>query len=155
MIKTLLDRVPQWIMGSLMLAGIAIIFVNVVSRYLFGKAIFWAEEVLVFMSMWGVFLGMVAITFNGAHLNMDLFSARFTGRWKLALNGLIWVVLVACCLFVATQSWKTVLLFAQSGQVSVAAGIPKAIPHAALLVGFALAALAAVVRVRAYFTGKF
>ena len=155
MTKLLLCRLPQWIMGALMLTGIAIIFVNVVSRYFFGKAIFWAEEVLVFMSMWGVFLGMVAITFNGAHLNMDLFSARITGRWKLALNGLVLLALVVCCVFAAAQSWKTVLLFAQTGQVSVAAAVPKAIPHAALLAGFALAALAALVRARAYFTGKF
>jgi TRAP-type C4-dicarboxylate transport system permease small subunit len=154
-LRTLLFRLPQWIMGSLMLGGIAIIFVNVVSRYFFGRAIFWAEEVLVFMSMWGVFLGLVAVTFNGDHLNMDLFSSRFSGRWKTALNALVVFTLVASCLFVAIQSWKIVSLFAQTGQVSVAAAIPKAIPHAALLVGFALAAFAAVVRFRAYLAGKF
>ena len=155
MTKTLLYRLPLGIMGTLMLAGIALIFVNVVSRYFFGSPIFWAEEVLVFMSMWGVFLGMVAITFSGEHLNMDLFSARLTGRAKQALNGLVVFALLACCLFVAVQSWKIVLLFAQTGQVSVAAGIPKAIPHAALLAGFTLAAVAALVRVRSYLTGKF
>lgn len=155
MIRTLLYQVPRWIMGSLMLAGIAIIFVNVVSRYVFDKALFWAEEVLVFMSMWGVFLGLVAITFSGEHLNMNLFSARFSGRWETALNALTVLALIVCCLFVAAQSWKVVNLFAQSGQVSVAAGIPKAIPHAALLTGFVLAAVAAMIRIRAYLSGKF
>lgn len=155
MARTLLVRVPQWIMGGLMLAGIAIIFVNVVSRYFFGKAIFWAEEVLVFMSMWGVFLGMVAITFNGEHLNMDLFSSRLRGRWKTALNALVAAVLIVCCLFVAVQSGKIVSLFAQSAQVSIAAGIPKAIPHAALAAGFFLSAVAALVRIRSYLSGKF
>lgn len=155
MLRTLLFRLPQWIMATLMLSGIAIIFVNVVSRYFFGRAIFWAEEVLVFMSMWGVFLGFVAVTFSGEHLNMDLFSARLKGRWKSALNALVVLTLVVCCVFVAVQSWKIVSLFAQSGQVSVAASIPKAIPHAALLVGFSLAALAALVRFRSYLSGKF
>jgi C4-dicarboxylate transporter DctQ subunit len=154
-LRTLLFRLPQWIMATLMLGGIAIIFVNVVSRYFFGRAIFWAEEVLVFMSMWGVFLGLVAVTFSGEHLNMDLFSARLKGRWKSALNALVVLTLVICCMFVAFQSWKIVSLFAQSGQVSVAASIPKAIPHAALLVGFSMAALAALVRIRAYVSGKF
>lgn len=148
MTRTLLDRLPHHIMAVLMLAGIAIIGVNVVSRYFFGKAIFWAEEVLVFMTMWGVFLGLAAITYRGEHLNMDLFSSRLSGRWKLALDVVVAVAMVACCLFVAAQSWKTVSLFAQSGQVSVAAGIPKAIPHAALFAGFALAAVAAVLRLR-------
>jgi hypothetical protein len=33
--------------------------------------------------------------------------------------------------------------------------VPKAIPHAALAVGFALTILAVAVRIRSYFTGKF
>lgn len=155
MLRTLLFRLPQWIMAAVLLGGVAIIFANVVSRYFFGRAIFWAEEVLVFMSIWGVFLGLVSVTFNGEHLNMDLFSARLRGRWKTALNALVLLTLVVCCLFVAFQSWKIVSLFFQSGQVSIAASIPKAIPHAALLVGFSLSALAALVRFRSYLSGKF
>ena len=44
---------PNWILGTLMLAGVAIVFANVVGRYVFGRAIFLAEEVLVFLVVWG------------------------------------------------------------------------------------------------------
>ena len=147
--------VPGALLGALMLAGIAINFANVVSRHLFGQAIFWTEEVLVFMTIWGVFLGMVRIAYNGEHLNMDLFSAQIRGRWRTALNGVTVALMLAVCLFVAAQSWMTVALFAQAGQVSVAAGIPKAIPHAALLAGFVLTAAAIAVRIRSYLSGRF
>lgn len=146
---------PTWILGALMLAEVAINFANVVGRYGFGRPIFWAEEILVFLTIWGVFIGLAAITYNGAHLNMDLFSARIGGRWKLALNALVAAALVACSVFVIVQSYQVVSLFAQAGQVSLAAGVPKAIPHAALLVGFALTVLAVIVRIRSYLTGKF
>jgi len=146
---------PRWILGTLMLVGVAINFANVVGRYVFGHAFFWAEETMVFLTIWGVFLGMAAITYNGDHLNMDLFSTAIRGPWRKALNGFVAAVLVACCLFVVVQSYQVVTLFAQAGQISVSAGIPKAIPHAALLAGFALAALAVVVRIRSYLTGKF
>jgi TRAP-type C4-dicarboxylate transport system permease small subunit len=146
---------PNWILGTLMLAGVAIVFANIVGRYAFGRAIFWAEEVLVFLVVWGVFVGMGAIAYNGAHLNMDLFSAQFRGRWKLVLNGLTTAVLLATCLFVIAQSWQVVTLMAQSGAVSLALGVPKVIPHAALLVGFVLTVLAVLVRLRSYLTGKF
>jgi TRAP-type C4-dicarboxylate transport system permease small subunit len=53
------------------------------------------------------------------------------------------------------QSYKIVSLFIMGGQVTVAAQIPKAIPHAALTVGFTLTAIAVLVRLRAYVTGKF
>jgi TRAP-type C4-dicarboxylate transport system permease small subunit len=145
----------NWILGTLMLAGIAINFANVVGRYALGRPIFWAEEILVFLTIWGVFIGMAAIAYQGGHLNMDLFSARIGGRWKLALNGATTAVLLACCIFVVFQSWKVVALFLRAGQVSVAAGVPKAIPHAALLAGFALTALAVVLRIRSYLTGRF
>jgi TRAP-type C4-dicarboxylate transport system permease small subunit len=146
---------PGWILGALMLAGIAINFANVVSRYLFGHALFWAEEVMVFITIWGVFVGMAAIAYNGDHLRMDLFSARIRGPWRLALNGVMTLALLACCAFALTQSLRVVSLFVQTGSVSVSAGVPKAIPHAALAAGFALTILAVVVRIRSYFTGKF
>jgi len=146
---------PRWILGTLMLTGVAITFANVVGRYAFGRPIFWAEEILVFLTIWGVFVGMAAIAYNGDHLNMDLFSSRVRGRWKLALNGVTTAVLLVCCTFVIFQSFQVVALFAQAGQVSVAAGVPKAIPHAALLVGFVLTVLAVVVRIRSYLAGKF
>lgn len=145
----------NWILGTLMLAGVAINFANVVARYAFGRPFFWAEEILVFLTMWGVFIGLAAISYNGSHLNMDLFSAALRGRLKVALNVVVTAVLLAICVFVIAQSYQVVALFASAGQVSVAAGVPKAIPHAALLAGFALSVLAVVVRIRAYLSGTF
>jgi TRAP-type C4-dicarboxylate transport system permease small subunit len=146
---------PNRILGTLMLAGVAITFANVIGRYVFGRPIFWAEEVLVFLTIWGVFVGMAAIAYNGDHLNMDLFSSRIRGPWKVALNVFMTTVLLACCGFVILQSFTVVSLFIRASQVSVAAGVPKAIPHSALLVGFVLTALGVVVRIRSYITGKF
>jgi TRAP-type C4-dicarboxylate transport system permease small subunit len=147
--------VPRAILGTLMLIGVAINCANVVGRYLFGYAFFWAEEVMVFLIIWGVFIGMAAAAYNGEHLNMDLFQTRIAGRWRALLNGMVVVALLAACGFVVSQSYQVVTLFAQIGQVSVAAGIPKAIPHAAILIGFALTAVAVLVRLRAYLAGRF
>jgi TRAP-type C4-dicarboxylate transport system permease small subunit len=147
--------VPRWLLGTLMLAGVAINFANVVGRYAFGRALFWAEEAMVFLTIWGVFVGMAAIAYRGEHLNMDLFSQALAPRWRTAINAAVLVALLACCAFVAVQSFQVVALFARAGQVSVAAGIPKAIPHAALAVGFVLTGLAVLVRIRAYLSGKF
>lgn len=146
---------PRWILGGLMLSGIAINFANVVGRYAFGYALFWAEETMVFITIWGVFIGMAAIAYNGDHLNMDLFSSAIRGRCRTLVNALVATVLLAICVFVVIQSFQVVSLFVQAKQVSVSAGIPKAIPHSALLAGFALTALVVVVRIRSYLTGKF
>jgi TRAP-type C4-dicarboxylate transport system permease small subunit len=86
---------------------------------------------------------------------MDLFSSGVSDPWKTIINACMVVVLLLCCGFAISQSWKVVTLFYQAGQVSVAASIPKAVPHAALLIGFVLMLLAVLVRVRSYLTGKF
>jgi C4-dicarboxylate transporter DctQ subunit len=152
--RFLFVTLPHWVLGGLMLAGVAISFSNVVARYAFGHAIFWAEEVLVFVAIWGVFIGMAAAAYERAHLNMDLFSNNISGRAKLALNAAMVATLLACCGFMLVQSWKVVSLFYQSGVVSVSAGVPKWIPHAALPVGFALTVVAVLLRIRFYLGAK-
>ncbi len=154
MARFIFVSLPHWALGCLMLVGVAISFANVVARYVFGHAIYWAEEVLVFLVIWGVFIGMAAAAYERSHLNMDLFSNRISGRVKLALNAAMAATLLACCGFMLVQSWQVVSLFYQSGVVSVSAGVPKWIPHAALPVGFALTALAVLIRIRFYLAGK-
>jgi TRAP-type C4-dicarboxylate transport system permease small subunit len=152
--RWLFVRLPRLLMGSLMLAGVAICFANVVSRYLFGYAFFWAEEVMVFLAIWGVFIGVAAAAYDRAHLNMDLLSQAIRGRAAQALNAVMVATLLGCCIFMIVQSWQVVSLFYESGVVSVSAGVPKWIAHAALPVGFALTALAVLVRLRLYLAGK-
>lgn len=152
--RFLFVTLARGVMGILMLAGVAICFSNVVARYLFGYALFWAEEVMVFLIIWGVFIGVAAAAYERAHLNMDLFSNSFRGLTLRFLNALIVAVLLASCIFMMVQSWQVVTLFFQGGVKSVSAGVPKWIAHAAIPVGFALMALAVLSRLRLYLSGR-
>lgn len=147
--------IPRAIMALLVLTAIGINFANVVSRYLLRFALFWAEEIMIFLTVWCVGLGIVAAAFNGAHLRMDLVSARLPSPWRELNNSLTALAFILTCVFLAWQSLTVVTLVYRSGQVSVAAGVPVFIPHTALLFGFALMALAVIVRLRANVTGRF
>jgi TRAP-type C4-dicarboxylate transport system permease small subunit len=148
-------RVPQIVIGTLLIIAIAINFANVVGRYVFGAAIFWAEEIMIYLVIWSVFLGGVAIAYRGEHINMDLFSSKFKGTPRGILNSFITLLFVLSGLFVAFQSYRVVSLHLRTGMVSVAAGVPMFIPHSALLIGFILAMLAVLFRLRAYLSGDF
>jgi C4-dicarboxylate transporter DctQ subunit len=152
--RFLFITLPHWAMGCLMLAGVAICSSNVVARYFFGRAIFWAEEVMVFLVIWGVFLGVAAAAYERAHLNMDLFSESFSPFWTRILNAAMVAALLACCGFMMVQSFQVVKLLMSSGSVSVSAGVPRWIPHLALPVGFGLMALAVLSRLGLYLKGK-
>jgi TRAP-type C4-dicarboxylate transport system permease small subunit len=153
--RALFVTLPYLITGSLLLVATAINVANVIGRYLFGAAIFWTEEILVFIVIWSVFLAVPSIAYQGDHVYMDLFSARLRGPWKKLVNSAVAVLFIACGVFVVVQSYRVVALHLRTGAVSVAAGVPLAIPHAALLVGFALMVLAVLVRLRAYVSGTF
>jgi TRAP-type C4-dicarboxylate transport system permease small subunit len=148
-------RLPYLITGTLLLVAIGVNFANVVGRYVFATPIFWAEEVLVFMVVWSVFVALSAIAYRGGHLTMDLFYGRFSGRWKRVVNGAVAALFVAGGAFVVVQSYQVVALHVRMGAVSVASGTPLVIPHAALLVGFGLMVGAVLCRLRAYVTGRF
>ena len=74
--ELLLQRLPLTLAAFLLLAAIAINFANVLARYLFLASIYWADEAMVFLVIWSIFLAAVAVTYDGSHLTMDLFSTR-------------------------------------------------------------------------------
>ena len=147
--------VSRIIIGALILVSIVINFANIIGRYVFFSPIVWAEEVMIFIMAWCVFLGAAVVTWEGRHLRMDLLSSTLKTPWKEAINLIVVLGLIAAAGLVASQSWEAVSLFARFEQKSTTAGIPMVVPHAALLVGFGLMCLAAIVRFRAYLTGAF
>jgi TRAP-type C4-dicarboxylate transport system permease small subunit len=147
--------IPHVASGVLFVLATGINIVNVVGRYVFSVPLFWAEEVLVFIVIWTVFLLAGSITYRGAHLNMDLLYSGFNAFWKWVINIAIALTLIGCSAFTVTQSWKVIALHIRTGGVTAATEIPLWIPHIAILFGFSFMALAAIVRFRSYVAGKF
>jgi C4-dicarboxylate transporter DctQ subunit len=154
-LQAIFVTVPRILMATLILAGIAINFANVIARYLFNFAIFWTEEILVFIVIWFVFIGAITVTFNGAHLRMDLMLQRMPAPLRRAINGLIAAAFIVCGIFVIPQSWQIVSFLHDANQVSNTAGVPKEIPQSAILVGFVFMVLAVLFRLRAYVGGRY
>jgi TRAP-type C4-dicarboxylate transport system permease small subunit len=153
--EIIFNKVPHVAAGTLFLLAAAINIVNVIARYVFSTPIFWAEEILIFIVIWGVFLVAGSITYRGGHLNMDLVYAGMSATWKRMINIAIALTLIACTLFTAAQSWKVVMLHYRNHGVTAGTDIPLVFPHSALLFGFIFMAIAAILRIRSYITGKF
>jgi TRAP-type C4-dicarboxylate transport system permease small subunit len=145
--ELVLHRLPLTLAAILLLAAIAINFSNVVARYLFLASIYWADEAMVFLVIWSIFLAAIAVTYDGGHLTMDLFSTRLSPRWQRALDGAIAAVSILTFAFMAWQALTVVRTLLRNDQRSIALDIPIAIAHSALLVGFVFSALVVAVRV--------
>lgn len=148
-----LMAVPRLVIGGLILFSIGLNFANVIGRYVFLSPIIWAEEVMIFIMIWCVFMGAVLVSWDDRHLRMDLLSQRLTRPWKELVNGLVVLFSLGVFALIIVQSWEAIALFARLGQRSTTAGIPMVIPHAAVLIGFVLMFVAVAVRARAVISG--
>ncbi len=155
LLETTFVSLPRLIIGALMLAMVAINFANVVGRHAFNQPIFWSEEIMVLLLIWGVFIGAVAVTFKGRHLRMDLFSTSLKEPWVYVVNVAVTLVFVGMAGYAAYYSYQVVSFMASIGRVSNAAKYPIAIQHAAVFVGLVLIVVAVIVRLRSYLAGKF
>lgn len=153
--RFILVDIPQVICGIILITAVAINIANVVGRYVFFRPIFWAEEVLMYMIIWGVFICAGSITYQGLHLKMDLLVINVRGKLRMFLGGLTVALTLVCAPFMIVQAFKVVRNYFNNGEASIAAQFPLAWTHAAILTGFVLMFVAALLRVRAYLTGRF
>ena len=135
------------VVSTIMLVVIvAINGVNVAGRYLFSSPISWGEEVMLFLMIVGVFLATPAVTWDGAHIRMDLLVRALPTRIRRyfeALADLVSLAVAGLMVYVSVPIVKQLIAY---GQVSDAAEIPVAIPQGAIPIGFALVAVALIAR---------
>ena len=131
------------LLGMLLLGMVALNVANAICRYAFGVVLTGADEVLVFTMIWMVMVGMILATADRRHIALDFLVTRAGPRGRIALSILHHVVLTAACAYAAFWCWAFVARVAAIGQGSMALGIPMAVPHFALFVGFAGTTVAA------------
>lgn len=120
---------------------------NIMVRYAMNSSIVWAEEVMMYLLSLAVFLGLGVLTLSGRHIVMDLLVNALPSGLRRLADIVALLCLLAVSIYIIWAGVPVVLLFYQYGQVSEAAHIPVAIPHAIVPLGFAIAAVAAVVRI--------
>jgi TRAP-type C4-dicarboxylate transport system permease small subunit len=146
-------RVVRALLGTLILAGVALNFANVVGRYVFSAPIIWAEEVLVFIMVWCVMLGATLVTWEDQHLRMDAVHHLAPPRVRRWLDLLTTVAFLVAGAFVLVQSLRVFVLAARTGQRSVVADLPMVIPFAAIPLSFAIIVGMLVGRLRRFTRG--
>lgn len=119
----------------LLLAGISLVLivaingVNVFCRYVLFWALSWAEEAMIFLMIFGVFVGAITVTWERIHIRIDALlnmlppGARLLGEWLA-------VLITACVqLPIGWVSWGVVKKLYEFDQRSEALDLPVWIPQ--------------------------
>ena len=121
-----------------MLLATALNLANIIGRYVFGKPIVWAEEIMQLTNVWAVLLGAAVVTRHGTHIQMDFFYNMMPARGRRIVQGLFAVITVTIAAYVILQSGRMIGMLASTGQRSVIARLPMAGLYLAVPLGYLL-----------------
>lgn len=142
----LVERAIRHLMAAVIAFLVLLNVAAAVGRYGGWYTLPWADEVLLFVMVWGIALGLYAVTLRGGHLAMDLVAQRLPPRVRDPLQAVVATASFALVAFVAVQSHAFIASVAAADMRSMTGAIPMAVPHSGLLAGLLLMLLALALR---------
>lgn len=134
-IDTLIYETEKAIVTIGLLALTAIVFVNVITRYVFRWSWVGSEEVPRFIVVWITFIGTSVCARKGMHITMSAFFNRLPHDKKRIASILICSLAAVFCLGMSCLGWKFTQLVLSRGEVSPALRIPVWIMYLPLPLG--------------------
>jgi C4-dicarboxylate transporter DctQ subunit len=130
-----LTKIEGWIclvaLGIMFLVGA----LEVLSRNLVGKSFYWAQELIIIMLVWEVFIG-AAYIFNTSHLiSVDILYEKLGERGKKVLDIINDIVIMIIALIVLRFGWKYMLM--QGNLTTTALHVPQSIYTIPMIISFA------------------
>lgn len=133
----LLRKAEVWVGSACLFVMFALICANIVMRYFFNAAIFWAEEVSNYAFVWAAFLSCAYVLSQNEHLRVTVLTDRLSPRAAKAVELVNLAVIFG--IFVSLV-WPSIALLEQL-KLTPALRIPEAVPYTILPVAFTLCAL--------------
>jgi C4-dicarboxylate transporter DctQ subunit len=107
--RRIFDRVEELIGGGAFVAMTAIVFVNVVFRYVFNDPIPGADELATLCFTWAVFVGAAAGVRQRLHIGIEFIVARFPPRGRAAVGLAVAVLMAAFAGLIGVYGIKLML----------------------------------------------
>ncbi|MDR2528214.1 MAG: TRAP transporter small permease [Synergistaceae bacterium] len=124
-----------------LLCSTAVLFLNVVLRYVFSKSLTWAEEFIRYSMIWISFIGSAVCFRKGIHFGVDLIL-RVKSKWfARAVKIFIEAACLVFCCFLLKFSLDLMFFSKQSGQISPAMQAPLWVVYAVIPFSAALAVI--------------
>lgn len=134
--KRILKKPIEFLAGSLMLIIASVVFLQVVSRYLFEYPLMWPEELAKYLFVWAGLLGAALASRRGLHFSVDSLVNRFSAKWQISIRIFINVTLSIFVLIIAIKGFR--LSMAVKDQTSAGMEISMVWPYLSVPAAFSL-----------------
>lgn len=93
----ILNKMEEVTIVAMFAAMVAIIFVQVIMRYVFDNSLYWSEELGKFLFIWISWLGISIGEKRGEHIKITLIVDKFSNKWQYIANIVSEVIVIAIC----------------------------------------------------------
>lgn len=119
-----------------MVAITGVVFLQVISRYVFRHPFDWPEELARFLFVWVALLGAALALKRGAHFSIEALVKRFSMRWRLTIALSINIIIGIFILIVTIKGLELAMRVKE--QLSSGMEISMTLPYLAVPVSFAI-----------------
>ena len=132
-----LDRVIFGLISAIYAVIVIAMAIQVFMRYVINAPFSWSEELARYMFIWLVYLGAYVAVIRNAHVGVDYLTRRFTPAFRIRLNAVLSMVIIATLAFIGYHAVLLGLDNAGTGWFTIEF-LPMAIPYGAVPIGCAL-----------------
>ena len=117
----------------LMAAMVTVTFIQVVNRFIFQGAFFWAEECAILTMVWIAFLGSAVAVRKGVHTRIDFLINMLPAAARRAVETLNYLLMAV---FVAALGYYSLPIIKMAGrQITTGMKIPRSVIYYSILAG--------------------
>ena len=123
--------------------SVALLFIQIVMRYVVGRSLSWSEELARYIFLWQVWLGTSFAVRENRHIRIDIIpnmlkkNERTWARFEFFVT-LIWL---GFAIFLTYQGFMLTSIQIEINQLSAALRIPMALAYASVPVGCGMMSL--------------
>jgi TRAP-type C4-dicarboxylate transport system permease small subunit len=146
------DSIERWLIGALGACALAVGAFQVIGRYIDHRlAISWGDEVIVYLTVWAVFLGASQLVRSDGHVRPDLVLRILPPQGQRWVESFNCCVAIAFCLGLVWCGWQIVSdAFSLDERSITGLDFPMWVYYAAVLVGSGLMLVRYLIRLYRY-----
>lgn len=126
------NKFEEYLLVGSLVFTVAIIFIQVIMRYVFNSSLSWSEELARYIFMWQIWMGASLGLKERKHIKVELLLGLFEKKGKRNIEIISSLIFFAFCVFLVINGTKLTLDLVGTHALSAAMRIPLSIVYLAL-----------------------
>lgn len=129
------EKLEEYFLMSTLTVTVALIFLQVIMRYVFKNSLSWSEELARYIFLWQAWVSTSYAVKKSKHIRVEIINKYFSKEGRKALELFVLATWAAFSFFFSYKSYNLTISIFKLKQLSPAIGIPMGYVYASVPVG--------------------